>query len=185
MNFGNAIEVLKAGGCVTRHGWNGKHMYLFLKKGSYPSGAQPSHISGVSTTLFDLGDKGTGVRMPTICMKTADDTIVEGWLASQTDILSDDWAEVRFAEEAPAPKVGRIVSQENGIMHVQVDSFEELLMFLETQFGAEAADRIIDKMAADGMIDDMLDDEDEDDDEQEDDDLPPCNCRICKGHWLN
>jgi hypothetical protein len=28
---------------------------------------------------------------PYLCLKAADGTIVNGWLASQTDMLSDDW----------------------------------------------------------------------------------------------
>ena len=34
MNFGQAIEVLKTGNKVTRVGWNGKDMFIFLVQGS-------------------------------------------------------------------------------------------------------------------------------------------------------
>lgn len=34
---------------------------------------------------------GTTEGLPTICMKTADNKVLTGWLASQTDMLSEDW----------------------------------------------------------------------------------------------
>ena len=92
MNFGEAIEIVKNGGRVARAGWNGKGMFLFINTGSTdytkPLGYS---INGVDTELFEAGDLGTVTRMPAIHMRTAGGEIVPGWLASQTDILSDDW----------------------------------------------------------------------------------------------
>jgi len=34
---------------------------------------------------------GNAEVLPVITMKTADDKILMGWLASQTDILAEDW----------------------------------------------------------------------------------------------
>ncbi len=83
MDFGEAIRELKAGNKVARSGWNGKDMFLFLVPGStfivnrepllgiYPAGTQIDYHSHID-------------------MKTAQGYVVP-WLASQSDMLSDDW----------------------------------------------------------------------------------------------
>lgn len=90
MNFGSAIELLKEGKLVTRKGWNGKGMYLWLK--------QPSVIKSEwckDNILKTIADSNGGEvdALGTICMKTADNKVLTGWLASQTDMLADDWIE--------------------------------------------------------------------------------------------
>jgi hypothetical protein len=83
MNFGQAIEALKAGKRVSRSGWNGKNMFLFLVQGStFKVNRAP---------LNQFYEEGTEVNYHAhIDMKTADGTIVP-WLASQTDVLAEDW----------------------------------------------------------------------------------------------
>ncbi len=83
MNFGQAVEVLKAGGRVARAGWNGKRMFLFLVPGStFKVNRAP---------LLGIYPEGTEINYcPHIDMKTADGRIVP-WLASQTDVLAEDW----------------------------------------------------------------------------------------------
>jgi Protein of unknown function (DUF2829) len=68
MNFGGAIVALKGGNIVARKGWNGKGMWLKLQ-------VPVAHSK---------------MTLPYIYMKTAQDDLVP-WLASQTDILADDW----------------------------------------------------------------------------------------------
>lgn len=92
MNFGQAIEALKAGKKVSRKGWNGKGMFLWLKFGTEirsewckdPMLKQLADING-----------GTITGLPTICMYTHDSTgrkaILSGWHASQSDMLLEDW----------------------------------------------------------------------------------------------
>lgn len=70
MNFGKAIEELKNGKKVAREGWNGKGMWLVL-------------VIPTIETEYPV--------QPVICMKTADNKLQPGWLASQADILADDW----------------------------------------------------------------------------------------------
>jgi len=93
MNFGEAIEALKKGQAVARSGWNGK--YLWLNKGSVPADRLLVHGGGftesVKDDLFENGDMGTITRLPNINMRTATGSTVTGWLASQTDMLSEDW----------------------------------------------------------------------------------------------
>jgi hypothetical protein len=85
-SFGWAIEALKAGGKVARAGWNGKGMFLFLVPGSTFMVNRPP--------LLGIYPDGTEINYcPHIDMKTADDKVVP-WLASQTDVLAEDWAVV-------------------------------------------------------------------------------------------
>lgn len=91
MNFGQAIEAVKTGKSVARAGWNGKNMHVYLNRGSRPPKEVADFNGGVSGHLFDMGHKGTSVRMPNLNLRAADGSIVTGWLASQTDILAEDW----------------------------------------------------------------------------------------------
>lgn len=87
-SFGQAIESLKHGWKVARKGWNGKGMFLWLKPGTMVK-SEWCH----DPKLKAIADKNGGEieALGTICMKTADDKILSGWLASQTDVLSGDW----------------------------------------------------------------------------------------------
>lgn len=78
MNFGQALEALKEGKKAARLGWNGKGMFLFAIAGG---------AWDFETDIDGVDDIET---LPFICMKTADDKLVP-WLASQTDMLADDW----------------------------------------------------------------------------------------------
>lgn len=83
MNFGHALKALKAGSRVARSGWNGKDMFLFLVPGSTFTVNRPP--------LLGIYPEGQEVRyLPHIDMKTVDGSIVP-WLASQTDVLAEDW----------------------------------------------------------------------------------------------
>ena len=92
MTFGMAIEALKNGYKVTRRGWNGKGMFLWLK----PATTVKAECCK-DEMLKELVEANGGemLALGTICMYTHDSTgrraILTGWLASQTDMLSDDW----------------------------------------------------------------------------------------------
>ena len=88
MNFGQAIEALKQGKKVTRKGWNGKGMFLWLK----PATELKSDFLRDPVLKQVVEDNGgTMNALGTVCMKTADNKVLTGWLASQTDMLSEDW----------------------------------------------------------------------------------------------
>lgn len=71
MNFGQAIEALKTGSRVSRAGWNGKGMHVYLE------------------TLLERTD---GLPLePYLVMFTAAGKHQPGWLASQADMLAEDW----------------------------------------------------------------------------------------------
>lgn len=82
-DFGWAVNQLKAGNKVARAGWNGKNMFLFLVPGSTFQVNRPP--------LLGIYPEGATINYcPHIDMKTVDDKVVP-WLASQTDILAEDW----------------------------------------------------------------------------------------------
>lgn len=88
MNFGEAIEALKAGHKVARAGWNGKGMFLYyVPANSYPASGNKL---GTMTGIFPDDMVPYGAY---IAMKTAQDNVVP-WLASQTDVLAEDWENV-------------------------------------------------------------------------------------------
>ncbi|EIW8629030.1 DUF2829 domain-containing protein [Klebsiella pneumoniae] len=76
LSFSLAIEALKQGKKVARAGWNGKGMWLKLV---------PADIADKVAFEYEALDGA-----PWIGMKTADDKFVP-WLASQTDVLAEDW----------------------------------------------------------------------------------------------
>lgn len=68
MNFGDALHALKCGEKMQRTGWNGKGMWVAMQ----------------------VPDAHSKMTLPYIYMKTADGHLVP-WLASQTDIIAEDW----------------------------------------------------------------------------------------------
>lgn len=93
MNFGEALEGLKQGKKVARSGWNGKGMFLWLYKGVYSEDCNGNKAQGNGLPLQQesVPEKFWETPLqPFILMKTADSTYVP-WLASQTDVLAEDW----------------------------------------------------------------------------------------------
>ena len=78
MTFGIAVELLKQGKKVARSGWNGKGMYLFKS----PKLGCQMYEQFTGKSINDIQEF--------IVMKATDDTLVP-WLASQTDVLAEDW----------------------------------------------------------------------------------------------
>jgi len=86
--FGHAIEAMKKGKLVARKGWNGNGMYLAIQSGSTITKEQAR--GGVAKALADSGATKISI-LPHIDMCSAQGECVIGWVASQTDMLSDDW----------------------------------------------------------------------------------------------
>ena len=83
MSFSEALVILKQGARICRSGWNGKGMFLYLVPGSTFEVNRPP--------LLGIYPEGTEIKyLPHVDMKTADGSCVP-WLASQSDLLSDDW----------------------------------------------------------------------------------------------
>lgn len=83
MDFGKALEALKDGDNVARQGWNGKGMFVFLVLGSTFS-VNRKPLLGIYPAGTTINYRGH------LDMKTADGSIVP-WVASQTDLLAEDW----------------------------------------------------------------------------------------------
>lgn len=81
MNFGLAIEAAKMGERIARAGWNGKDMYVFL---AY----EADFVTDADISAFDQLEVEVGDML---VMKTAQNTFQPGWLASQADMLAEDW----------------------------------------------------------------------------------------------
>lgn len=83
MDFGKAIELLKTGKRLQRNGWNGKNQYIELAANiSYKN----ANNEIINVEHEEIGNKAiafvgtSGVQL--------------GWLASQADMLAEDWKEV-------------------------------------------------------------------------------------------
>ena len=80
MTFGMAIEAAKKGKRIARMGWNGKEQYVELASCISYTGADGETVNAEHAAIGNraLAFVGTsGVQM--------------GWLASQADMLADDW----------------------------------------------------------------------------------------------
>lgn len=86
MNFGLAIEAAKMGKRIARKGWNGKNMSVAYQKG-YPDGI-PCNKNTAEAWGMQEGELFK--CRPYLQMRCADGTF-QMWLASQSDILADDW----------------------------------------------------------------------------------------------
>lgn len=86
MSFGHALEALREGRKVARSGWNGKGMFLFVVPGSV--------FSVNRAPLLGIYPVGTEITYHShIDMRTAQGIVVP-WVASQSDLLEEDWSVV-------------------------------------------------------------------------------------------
>lgn len=93
MDFGEAIKAMKSGHKVAREGWNGKGMFIVYMPPLY---LPPYNTADTARKVNDRTAKWIGTDTPLdsqgyIAMFTAQKKWQPGWLASQADILSDDW----------------------------------------------------------------------------------------------
>jgi hypothetical protein len=87
-DFGWALRQLKAGSHVARRGWNGKGMYLWLLPATTVKAewCKEPHLKQLAEA-----NGGSIEALGSIRMMTADKKVLTGWLASQTDMLAEDW----------------------------------------------------------------------------------------------
>ncbi len=93
MEFGNALASLKAGRKLSREGWNGKGMFIVLMPALYlpPFNTQDTMRKVNDRTAKHIGEDTPLDSQPYIAMFTAEQKWQPGWVASQADILADDW----------------------------------------------------------------------------------------------
>ena len=80
MNFGKAIDLLKEGKKVSRKGWNGKNQYIEL--------ATNISYKNADGEIININHKTMGNKAIAFIGTSG---VQIGWLASQSDMLSDDW----------------------------------------------------------------------------------------------
>lgn len=97
-NFGEALEAAKKGLRIAREGWNGKGMFVFQRpEDSLDRQMVIDKVKSLpdSVKKYFAGEEGDvqdTIRFTAyLCMYAADKSIVNGWLASQTDMLANDW----------------------------------------------------------------------------------------------
>jgi len=76
-DFGWAIRELKLGSKLLRRGWNGKEIFIELQVPDENSKMSSPYIFIDTTGLLSRNPDAPKSRVP--------------WLASQTDMLADDW----------------------------------------------------------------------------------------------
>ena len=92
LDFGEALAALKAGAKVARAGWNGKGMWIALTPGSAFEARHAKCGHAAAKRADEINDPAGEIELlPHIDMRAADGCMVVGWLASQTDMLADDW----------------------------------------------------------------------------------------------
>ncbi|MEX3713535.1 DUF2829 domain-containing protein [Cytobacillus horneckiae] len=89
MDFGKALIALKEGKKVARKGWNGKGMWIALMPALF---LDKDIING--RTKKHIGEGKDLDSQPYLVMWTAAQQWQPGWLASQADLLAEDWEEV-------------------------------------------------------------------------------------------
>lgn len=91
MTFGAAIEAMKDGLRVARAGWNGKDMWIALSGPLEGRSIAFENFWSKPCSEYARLNGGSATVLPCINMKTATGEILMGWLASQSDMLADDW----------------------------------------------------------------------------------------------
>lgn len=103
LSYGQALEAAKEGKLISREGWNGKGMFVFMMPfvcvpysvfNSLASVPKKVREFYKEKSVFPYTPKHIEYTISLsayLCLKAADDSIVTGWLASQTDMLANDW----------------------------------------------------------------------------------------------
>lgn len=93
LNFGEALQELKAGKKLTRLGWNGNGMWIVLMPALYlpPYDTADTHRKVNDRTAKFIGKHLPLDSQPYIAMWTAENKWQPGWVASTADILGEDW----------------------------------------------------------------------------------------------
>jgi len=107
LTFGQALDAVKEGRLIAREGWNGKGMFVFMRPAdslkridvidkvkSVPSALKAYLNKEIESAAPEFANDIAEASIQFtayLCLKAADGSIVNGWLPSQTDMLSNDW----------------------------------------------------------------------------------------------
>mgnify|MGYP000284729862 CR=1 FL=1 len=91
--IGRAIEEMRNGKKVRRAGWNGKGMFIVLmpELNLPPHSSQEPGAKVNDRTAKHIGENTPLESQPYLAMWTAQGKWQPGWLASQSDLLANDW----------------------------------------------------------------------------------------------
>lgn len=91
MRFGEAIEQARKGKRIAREGWNGRGMYVYMTEGrTIPTDTWVARLPSQEITEAEK-ERGHIIVGDHLDMMSAQGVRIIGWLASQTDMLADDW----------------------------------------------------------------------------------------------
>lgn len=90
-DIGYAVAALKRGERVRRAGWNGKGMFLFLLPAGDGIPTTSIHDPALRAVIESEVGGETFDALGSVRMFTADKKVLTGWLASQSDLLAEDW----------------------------------------------------------------------------------------------
>lgn len=106
LSFGDAIEALKEGKRVSREGWNGKNMFIFMQVPSKidmsvvpKMQSLPLSVKTEFKRRFESATKSIEIDpiyFNSIAYKNQlavvyPDNTIYGWVASPSDVLENDW----------------------------------------------------------------------------------------------
>ena len=89
-SFGDAIKYMKRGLRVARKGWNGKGMYVFYAS-DFQFGTKADLSEFNPTEDPECTEENKVYVYDCLVLRTADKRLQPGWLASQSDMLAEDW----------------------------------------------------------------------------------------------
>lgn len=102
LNFGVAVEALKEGRRISRAGWNGKGMFIFMQVPSeIPMGvvpkmqSLPQSVKDEFQRRFDNRKEDSpvlnSINYKNQLVMVCPDNTIYGWAASPSDVLEEDW----------------------------------------------------------------------------------------------
>lgn len=96
MDFGQALKYLKEGHKVGRIGWRGRGTFIYLVRGTKVPIENLRNEAAEHLKANDVRNVGRKVLINShIDMKSSDGSIIVGWVASQADMLSEDWEVIK------------------------------------------------------------------------------------------
>ena len=92
-NFSEALDALKQGAKIARHGWNGKNQFVVLMPALYlpPYNTQGTERKVNDRTAKHIGEDTPLDSQPYCALFNAQGKWQPGWLPSQGDLFAEDW----------------------------------------------------------------------------------------------
>ena len=103
-SFGEAISAAKEGKRISREGWNGKGMFVFMQVPSeVPESIIPKMSSLPNDVKAELVRRGGSIRYQNQLAMVYPNNNIYGWVASPSDCLESDWCIHDLIGEASYP----------------------------------------------------------------------------------